>query len=222
MAEKLIPAAIFDLDGTLIYTLACLAKSGNAMLESYGLEPYPVEDFKMLVGNGSRILVERMLAGRQSDLDLDQALDRYLACFRENVLYKLEAYAGLPESLQELKAQGYLLAVLTNKPDELAKTTIEACYPPGFFSVIRGQRPGVPIKPDPSLLPAFLAEIGADPQRSVFVGDSAVDIQTAKTAGLKSIGVLWGYRGQEELEAAGADILLADPRQLVSAIAKPI
>ena len=221
MAEKLIPAAIFDLDGTLIYTLACLAKSGNAMLESYGLEPYPVEAFKMLVGNGSRILVERMLAGRKSNLDVDQALDRYLAYFRENVLYKLEPYAGLPESLQELKNQGYLLAVLTNKPDELAKTTIEACYPPGFFSVIRGQRPGVPIKPDPRLLPAFLTEIKADPAKSVFVGDSAVDIETAKTAGLKSIGVLWGYRDREELQTAGADILLEDPRMLVPAVTKP-
>lgn len=222
MSEKLIPAAIFDLDGTLIYTLACLAKSGNAMLESYGLDPYPVEDFKMLVGNGSRILVERMLAGRQSDLDVDQALDRYLACFRENVLYQLEAYAGLPESLQALKDQGYLLAVLTNKPDDLAKTTIEACYPPGFFSVIRGQRAGVPIKPDPRLLPAFLSEIGADPARSVFVGDSAVDMETAQTAGLKAIGVLWGYRGREELQAAGADFLLEDPSQLLAAVGEPL
>ena len=218
MAQKLQPTAIFDLDGTLIYTLPCLAKSGNDMLESYGLAPYPLESYKMLVGNGSRILVERMLAGRHSDLDVDQALDRYLACFHKNVLYKLEAYPGLPESLSQLKKQGYRLAVLTNKPDALAKITIEACYPPDFFEPIRGQRPGGPIKPDPQLLPTFIQEIGADPARSVFVGDSAVDIHTAKTAQLPSIGVLWGYRDREELQTAGADCLLEHTNELVAAV----
>lgn len=218
MEVQLYPSVILDLDGTLIYTLESLARSGNAMLASYGLDPYPVDTFKILIGNGSRVLVERMLEGRKADLDVDQALQRYLAAYRENAHYKLAAYPGLPESLQELKDQGYKLGVLTNKPDEMAQSTLDVCYPPHFFDLVWGQRPGAPVKPDPRLLPALLRELGGDPTRSFYVGDSDVDMKTAQTAGVKAIGVLWGYRDREELQSAGADFLIQHPSELVKLV----
>ena len=121
------------------------------------------------------------------------------------------------ELIHRLDDAGVVTAVLSNKADDLAGPVVERYYP-GLFSVVQGALPGVPVKPDPALLHRLMDRMGADPENTLFVGDSNVDIQTAKNGSLPGCGVLWGFRTQAELEEADADFLVSDPEQLYALI----
>ena len=130
---------------------------------------------------------------------------------------KTAAYAGMPEAVARMKEAGVSLAVLSNKADQMAGPVVEHYYP-GIFPLVQGAVDGLPVKPDPTLLLRLMERMGADPARTLFVGDSNVDIQTAKNGGLTSCGVLWGFRSRQELEAEGADYLVETPEELIQVV----
>lgn len=212
------PYVIFDLDGTLLNTIDDLADAGNWVCANHGWPTHTVDAFKYFVGNGMPRLVERMIPEEHRTPErlkslLTEFMDRYDA-HKED---KTAPYPGIPEMLARLRGAGVKMAVLTNKADPMAGPVIEGYYP-GVFPLVQGALPGVPTKPDPTLLNRLMARMGADPERTLFVGDSNVDIRTARNGGLTSCGVLWGFRTRAELEAEGADFIVETSEQLANLI----
>lgn len=210
---------IFDLDGTLLNTIDDLADAGNWVCELHGWPTHTVEEYKRFVGNGLFKMVERFApAEHRGAEEVQQVLDRdFTPYYNAHKADKTAPYAGMPQLLARLKAAGVAMAVLSNKADELAGPVVEGYYP-GVFPLIQGALPGVPTKPDPTLLHRMMERMGATRENTLFVGDSNVDIQTAKNGGLISCGVLWGFRSRAELVEQGADFLAETPEELAALI----
>lgn len=167
------------------------------------------------MGNGIPKLVERIAPPAQrSPAALARGLAVFEAEYAAHMLDSTAPYPGLPALLAELKTAGVRMAVLSNKDDAFAKSIVARYFGENAFAAVRGAQPGTPPKPDPAALLALLGQMGADPAATLVVGDSDVDVFTAHNAGLPCCGVLWGFRGEAELTAAGADALAADPAQL--------
>lgn len=212
---------IFDLDGTLLNTLEDLADATNWVCEQHGWPVHPLEAYKRFVGNGASKLLERVTPA-EVELTLElrkQLMEEFTQRYTAHKADKTTAYPGMPQLLERLKEAGVAAAVLTNKPDGAAGPIVE-CYYPGLCSIVQGALPGVPTKPDPTLLRKLMTRMGAAAEDTLFVGDSNVDIRTAKNGGLTSCGVLWGFRTREELEAEGADFLVETAEQLAALILK--
>ena len=208
---------IFDLDGTLLNTIDDLADAANWVAAAHGWPTHSVEEFKQMVGNGIPKLVERFAPRPLSQEEFDQVLAEFTARYNAHKEDKTAPYAGMPQAVAALRQAGVTVAVLSNKAHALAGPVVENYYP-GVFHAVQGALPGVPAKPDPTLLRGLLAHLGADPARTLFVGDSNVDILTGKNGGLAACGVLWGFRTRQELEQAGADFLIHRPAQLVELV----
>ncbi len=208
---------IFDLDGTILNTIDDLADAGNHVCRLHGWPVHPVEAYKRMVGNGIPSLVSRFAPTGTEQRELTAALAEFSAYYGAHKQDKTAPYQGVVRTVELLKAAGVRVAVLTNKADHLAGPIVEH-YFPGVFELIRGALPGVPTKPDPTLLLGMLKELGADPAATLFVGDSDVDIRTGKNSGLTTCGVLWGFRGRQELEGEGADHIVDRPEQLLSLV----
>lgn len=213
-------AVVFDLDGTLLNSLAALAKSANALLAACGRPPHPTEAYRYFVGNGSRKLVERILPDASAE-DVEDALARYLAIYGAHLMEGTAPYDGIPSLLSALAARGLRLAVCTNKEQAAAERLIAAFFPAGTFAAVVGARPDLPKKPDPAGVNALLASLGVRPEETVYLGDSGVDMETATRAGALPAGALWGFREREELVAHGARILLAHPMELLDKVPLP-
>lgn len=210
---------IFDLDGTLLNTLEDLADATNWVCEQHGWPVHPLEAYKRFVGNGASKLLERVTPS-EVELTLElgkQLMEEFTQRYTAHKADKTTAYPGMPQLLERLKEAGVAAAVLTNKPDGAAGPIVERYYP-GLCSIVQGALPGVPTKPDPTLLRKLMTRMGAAAEDTLFVGDSNVDIRTAKNGGLTSCGVLWGFRTREELEAEGADFLVETAEQLAALI----
>ena len=210
-------AAVFDLDGTLLNTLADWADSGNELLASYGMAPHPEPAFRYFVGNGSRKLMERILPGKSPE-QIDEALARYKAIYEKHLTAKTTPYAGIAETLSALKVRGVRMAVCTNKHISAAEALIRKYFPADTFDTFEGDRPGVPRKPDPAHVRIVLEKMGIRPEETVYLGDSGVDMQTAVNAGALPVGVLWGFREKDELMENGAQILLSKPSELLEKV----
>lgn len=210
-------AAVFDLDGTLLNTLADLADSGNELLASYGMAPHPEPAFRYFVGNGSRKLMERILPGKSPE-QIDEALARYKAIYEKHLTAKTTPYAGIAETLSALKVRGVRMAVCTNKHISAAEALIRKYFPADTFDTFEGDRPGVPRKPDPAHVRIVLEKMGIRPEETVYLGDSGVDMQTAVNAGALPVGVLWGFREKDELMENGAQILLSKSSELLEKV----
>lgn len=210
---------IFDLDGTLLNTLDDLADAGNWVCRRHGWPVHPVQAYRYFVGNGLFKLVERFSPeGHRGPEEVQAVLDgEFMPYYGAHKEDKTAPYAGVPQALRQLTGAGVSMAVLTNKADALAGAVVEGYYP-GVFPLVQGALPDVPAKPDPTLLGLLLERMGARPENTLFVGDSNVDIRTAKNGGLASCGVLWGFRSRRELEEEGADFLAETPEQLVRLI----
>ena len=205
---------IFDLDGTLLNTLDDLADAGNWVCRNHGWPTHPVEEFKKFVGNGLAKMAERFAPeGWKSPEKVQEILSEYMPYYDAHKADKTAPYAGMAELLARLKEHGINIAVLSNKANELAGPVVEGYYP-GVFPRVQGAVDGLPTKPDPTLLHRLMKEMGAEVKNTLFVGDSNVDIQTAKNGGLTSCGVLWGFRSRAELEAEKADYIVENPTQL--------
>lgn len=211
---------IFDLDGTLLNTLDDLADAGNWVCQKRGWPTHTTEEFKYFVGNGLAKMIERISPEEfRTPEQVADTLAEFTPYYDAHKADKTAPYAGMTEALHELKAAGVTMAVLTNKANALAGSVMEHYYP-GVFPVVQGAVPGVPTKPDPTLLNRLMEQLGADRENTLFVGDSNVDIRTAKNGGLTGCGVLWGFRGRDELMAEGADYVVETPAELVQLILK--
>lgn len=199
----MIQGAIFDLDGTILNTVPALQRSMNLTLKEFGLPGISEEEVKRFVGNGSRNYVIRSLRrfGKEDPALTETVYRRYLEVFDGNSTFGIRPYEGMPEALKALKERGILLAVLSNKPQKQVEDNIRTCYGERLFAQVRGELPGVPLKPDPASLKKLLSGLGLAPEKCLYFGDTATDMETGTAAGLITIGVLWGYREREELEA---------------------
>ena len=205
---------IFDLDGTLLNTIDDLADAGNWVCRNHGWPTHTVEEFKYFVGNGMAKLASRFAPEDWRAPEKVQAiLNEFMPYYDAHKEDKTAPYPGIRELLERLNKAGMTLAVLSNKAHSLVPGIIEG-YFPGLFAYTQGAMDGAPTKPDPTLLRRLMGEMGAAPADTLCVGDSNVDIRTAKNGGLTSCGVLWGFRTRQELEAEGADHLAQTPAEL--------
>lgn len=198
-------ACVFDLDGTLTNTLESLSYSVNEAMKELGLAPITKEQCREFVGNGSRVLIEKTLreVDREKRVQPDAALQTYLQVFDKNCTYKVTPYPGVPQMLEQMKAMGLKLGVLSNKPDRQAVHVVETIFGKGVFDHIQGQKEGIPRKPDPAALLAIAEHFGAAPEETLYIGDSEVDAATGNAAHMDTVIVSWGFRTREELREAG-------------------
>lgn len=206
-------AVLFDLDGTLTDTLADIAAAMNRALRLHGLPEWPVDAYRYLVGNGAKVLAERCVRDRQELASAVRA--DYQAYYETHNLVETRPYDGVPEMLRGLVDRGLALAVLSNKPDADTRQVVRHFFPDVHFAVVRGQVEGVPVKPDPAGALAVAEAMGIAPEEFLYLGDTAVDMQTARAAGMQPVGALWGFRTEEELRESGAAALARTPMELL-------
>ena len=199
-------AVLFDLDGTLLDTLDDLTASVNAALASFSLPPRTREEVRRFLGNGAERLIRLSLPGKETDPNAEDVLKAFRTHYNAHCLDSTRPYDGIMEAL---KALSMPVAIVSNKPDSAVKTLCARFFPgiPAF-----GETAVCPRKPAPDMLFRALAVLGAD--RCVYVGDSEVDILTARNAGVPCLSVLWGFRDQEILEAAGGTVFCRTPGQM--------
>jgi phosphoglycolate phosphatase len=211
---------IFDLDGTLVNTLADIAVSMNRALEARGFPALPLEAYRGIVGWGIRRLAQSALpqSARENAGIVDAVAADATAFYAEQPLVHSKPYAGAPELLAELRRRKLKIAVLTNKPDVVARLVLEGLFPAGFFDVIHGDVPGAPRKPDPASTWEILVELDSTPRDTILVGDSEIDIETAHASGCHAVAVSWGFRPRETLESAGAERIIDAPMELLDCL----
>ncbi len=208
---------IFDLDGTLLNTMADIGSACNEILARHGYPRRSLPAYAHMVGNGFDILVRRALPqDRLPDAEtLDSLTIEARQYYSEHMMEHTEPYPGMPQALTKLAEHGCNLAVLSNKPDAMSAQLIPHYFPDIPFVFVQGALPDVPLKPDPAGLLAMLAKMNTDKSDACYVGDSDVDMFTARNARVTGIGAGWGFRGPGELAGAGADRVLDEPLELV-------
>ena len=209
-------AIFFDLDGTILDTVPDIQDSINRMLAENGLPPLSAEEIVRYVGNGAKKLVDRCLKGRVTEERAERCLHRYNELYTNCGSPKTRIFPGLSKTLPLLKEKGYLLAVITNKPQETADEVKKIYLDPLGISYVFGQREGIPVKPDPKPMEIVLAQFGLKREEVVFVGDGETDAAFAINAGVRGISCLWGYRGKELLLEVGAREFIDRPEELLS------
>jgi phosphoglycolate phosphatase len=212
----MIKLCIFDLDGTVLDTVGSIAYYANFALSKNGVEPIPEEQYKYLAGRGISNLVRGMLEyrGCYSDWLFERVFHDYDTAYNADVAYKTTIFDGLLETLDMIKARGVKLAIVSNKPDFATQTVVRALYGEGYFDFVTGQKPGGILKPDPTVVLSVMDSFGATREECLYIGDTSTDMQTGKRAGMRTVGVLWGFRGREELEENGADLIISRPSEL--------
>lgn len=206
-------AVIFDLDGTLLNTLADLSDSVNQVLQEYGYPLFTYEQYRLMIGNGSRSLIQKSLPEGLSDECVNKALALYKKVYAKKYMDKTRPYDGIGELVNALHKRGVKMAVCSNKFHDATVSLIDKNFPKGSFVCIYGERPGTPRKPDPTVVLEISEELNVSASETIFMGDSKTDILTGHNAGMSAVGVLWGFRGKKEL--SDADLLLEHPMQLL-------
>jgi phosphoglycolate phosphatase len=211
-------AVIFDLDGTLVNSLYDLLDATNYALRLFGQQVHSSSALMKMIGDGTRTLISRALAADKQEL-----VDKVMAAMREKYieicLDKTRPYNGLERVLESLKTLRVRMAVLTNKDQKMAEKIVRHLFGDTFEIIIGGNN-GIPVKPEPTSLLQVLKGLDVKPEEALFVGDSNVDVKTAKAAKVKSVGVKWGFRGEAELKEAGADFIIDTPLDLIDLISK--
>ena len=213
----MIKALIYDLDGTLADTLPSLCQAINMTMDHYGAPLRTCEDVRLAIGNGARMLVKRLLPDALANHEdkVTEALLYYNARYAETYT-AADCYDGIQDAVTALCHRGYTSAVLSNKPDKYTVALCRILFPENTFALTRGQQEGMPTKPDPTAPLSIAARLGVRPEECAFIGDSEVDIRTAKNAGMMSVGCAWGYRSADSLRAEGADAVIDTPDQLLT------
>ena len=210
-------AVLFDLDGTLLDTLADIAHAANSVLDGLGLPTHPEEAYRQFIGEGIAVLFRRALGDGE-----EGQVDRCVAAFREeygrtwNV--RTRPYEGIPELLDALTGQRVALTLLSNKPDAFTQLCAGHYLARWPFRVVLGAREGVPRKPDPAAAGEIAGRLGLEPSAFVYLGDSAVDMQTARRAGMYPVGASWGFRPVTELLDGGAEVIVDQPLELLDVL----
>lgn len=214
---------IFDLDGTLLNTIEDLGYATNHALEALGFPTHPLAAYPSMVGNGVRKLLQRALP---SGLDTEEQIEKLRSVFTqyydEHGTDHSSPYPGIPELLSELQAKGIKLAVASNKYHEAVVRLIKDYFPDIEWSAIMGQKEGVPVKPDPSIVFEILSCCPTPKSDVLYVGDSGVDMETARRACVESVGVTWGFRPASELRAYYADHIVQTPEEILACAESPL
>jgi len=210
-----IKAAIFDLDGTLVDSLADIGGAMNHALAYHGLPTHTLAAYREFVGEGVHRLAEKALspAGLAHK---DTVLDEYKRYYADNLFLRTRPYPGIEELLEGLTARGVALGVLSNKPDPSTRRLVEHFFSRFPVRAAHGERPGVPKKPDPTAALEIARVMGVQPAECMFIGDTGIDMGTATAAGMVAVGVLWGFRGEAELRAHGARFLARNPGEILT------
>ena len=212
-------AILFDLDGTLLNTLADIAGAANRVLAQRGHPTHELSAFPNFVGHGSRALIERALPATQRDAaTIQTCFDAYLEDYGRHWNDNTELYPGIAEMLDQVSRFDVKLAILSNKPHVLTVRCADAHLSKWPFETILGQQDATPNNPDPTAALAIAQQLGVSAGACLFVGDSGVDMQTATAAGMFPAGVLWGFRPESELREQGARVLLSHPSEITPQI----
>ncbi len=216
------PGLIFDLDGTLVDSLGGIASSLNHALAESNLPTHSLGAVRGFIGNGARVLIQRGApAGSNEELIglLEEAFKtHYDRAWRSGT----SVYEGILELLESLASEGYPLAVLSNKPHSFTVEIVALLFPTVRFEAVLGQRDGIPHKPDPTGALEISQLLGRQPQECLVIGDSTMDLQTARNAGMRAIAVTWGFHDRERLLAAGAESAADNPVALLAMLACPV
>ena len=211
-------AIIFDLDGTLLNSLTDIADSVNLVLKKYDLPVHSIEDYKLFIGNGIEKLVERALPSDISKSDFDKYLTEIKSVYEKNQITKTKPYDGIIEMLKTLNDKGVSINILSNKPIDFTKMVVEHFLGNIKFDNVLGAREGIPKKPNPQAVFEIIDNLKLNKEEVLYVGDTGTDMQTAENAGLKSVGVLWGFRGLEELMENNADYIIEETSKIIEII----
>lgn len=211
--------AIFDLDGTLLNTIDDLGNACNHALRSMGYPTHALLSYNMMVGNGITKLIERALPDEaRSPENITEARRRFVEFYNEHCCDCTTPYPGIPQLLDELHTRNVNLAVASNKYDSAVHKIITHFFPEIPFAAIFGHLEGIPRKPDPSIVFEVLTQCPTPKADVIYIGDSAVDIETARRACVDSVGVTWGFRSETELRDAYADYIISDPDDIIPLI----
>ena len=212
-------AVLFDLDGTLLDTLADLGTSMNRALARLGFPPHPVESYKTFVGEGVSVLAQRALPpDRRDEASVKACVE---AMGEEYAIHWMDAtrpYEGVAEILSGLAKRTIKLAILSNKPHAMTRLLVAHFFPQTRFDSVNGARDGVPKKPNPAAALEIARQLKTAPERFLYLGDSGVDMDTAASAGMFPVGALWGFRDKKELLIHGAKALINHPLELLDVV----
>ena len=210
-------AVIFDMDGTILNTLEDLKNATNYSLRQFGMPERSLEEVRMFVGNGIRKLVERAVPAGTSEEKIAQVFDVFLEYYEIHSADNTSPYPGILELVEKLKKSGIKTAVSTNKADVPAQE-LGREYFNGIFDLIVGQQDGLKVKPAPDSVNKILSILDIQKKDAIYIGDSDVDVQTAKNSGLEFIGVSWGFRGREFLEKNGAKNIVDNANEILDLV----
>ena len=217
----MIKACIFDMDGTVLDTITTITYFVNETLKKFGIREISEEECKIFVGNGARILIERALESRGCNPEmLEEVLTSYNAAYNANPLYKTAPFDGITELISALKARGIKIGIVSNKPDFLTRPIARDFFGE-LVDLAVGGRDGVALKPAPDAVLNMLEQFFVSPGECAYVGDTGVDMQTAKNVGARlAVGVLWGFRKENELLENGADVIVSRPEEILNEVLK--
>ncbi len=213
------PCLIFDLDGTLVDSLPGIAASLNRCLELHGLPGHSNAAVRRFIGNGLRTLVQRAAPSGSDSALIDSLVSLFKKDYDQSWNSGTRPYPGILNLLTDLQRAGYSMAVLSNKTHDFTVAMVAGLFPSIHFHKVLGQREGVPQKPHPAGAFQIAQATGYTPESCVFIGDSTVDLETARNADMPAIAVLWGYHDRVKLIAAGAEIVIGDPSELEARLA---
>ena len=212
---------IFDLDGTLLNTIADLGEATNHAMAEMGYPEHPLSAYNMMVGNGIRRLIERALPeDARNDETVEAAREHFLLYYNRHIHDHTVPYPGIPELLRDLTERKVAVAVASNKFQEGVTTLITHFFPDIPWVAVMGNREGMPTKPDPSIVFNILADYPTPKSDVLYVGDSGVDMETARRACVDSCGVTWGFRTRQELETAGANEIVENPDDILPIVSR--
>ena len=213
----MIKACVFDCDGTLLDTLWSIGNSANLALQDLGYEAIPMEEYKRFVGDGAKVLIERMCrrVGDEDCSRYEELSERYFVHFRTGCSDRVLPYDGIMPLLAALKKRDIRITVFSNKPHAQTEKVIADAFGEGYCDAVQGQVEGIPKKPAPDGALLIAEKLGVSTQECLYIGDTDTDMQTGRAAGMHTVGVLWGFRDREELEANGAEHIIEHPMELL-------
>lgn len=215
----MINTVIFDLDGTLLNTLEDLTDSVNFAMKEMDAPLHTIEEVRMMVGNSVTYLIEKALPEGRSTEEINRCIEVFENHYHGNMRNKTAPYDGISEMLSALKARGYKMAVVSNKSDGFTKALVKDFFGE-FITQATGRSADIPRKPAPDSVLRTMSVLGSEKQETVYVGDSEVDVMTARNAGLPCVGCLWGFRDEATLKAEGAAAIISEPAKLLETIEK--
>ncbi len=208
---------IFDLDGTLLNTLEDLTDSVNYVLWRHGFPERTLEEVRGFIGNGIRKLIERSVPAGTQPFMIEECFQEFIPYYKAHCADKTCPYDGIPELLGKIRETDIKMAVVSNKADYAAKELC-AAYFPGMFDEVVGERVGIHRKPSPDSVNEVIHLLGVPKEETVYIGDSDVDVETAKNAGIDGIFVAWGFKGEDFLRNAGAEKIVSNVQELFEII----